>query len=132
MPTWYNLNMKGDYIMDLKQIVSGIAMTKACSIKADKDSNESKVINLKVKFENVSLQAVFDKAVSSAVISWQNGQGRKQFDTLKSNQTVEILFNAPASRSQVDPETAMIAKLQAMSPDEQITYLKELSAKAAK
>jgi hypothetical protein len=85
-----------------------------------------------IKFDGATLASVFDKAVSGTVIAWQNGVGRKAFDTFKNGQTVEIQFIAPASRAAIDPETAMVAKLQTMTPAEQIAYLKELTAKAAK
>ncbi len=124
--------MKGDITMNMNEVIAGVTITKVCSIKADKESTESKNINLSVKFDGAVLKSVFDKAVSGAVIAWQNGVGRKGFDTFKNGQVVEIQFNAPASRTAVDPETAMVAKLQAMTPTEQAMYLKELTAKAAK
>lgn len=118
--------------MNLNEVIANVTLTKVCSIKPDKDSDESKNITLRIKFDGSTLQSVFDKAVSGAVIQWQNGVGRKNFDTFKPNQIVDIQFNAPASRTAIDPETAMIAKLKSMTPDEQIKYLKELSTKAAK
>lgn len=118
--------------MNMNETIVNVKMSKVCSIKADKDSTESKNINLVVKFDGATLSSVFDKAVSGAVIAWQNGVGRKNFDTFKNNQTVEIQFIAPASKAQIDPEQAMIAKLMAMTPAEQAQYLKELTAKATK
>ena len=94
--------------MDMNEMITNITLTKTCSVKADKDSTESKVINLRVKFDGATVGDVFAKAVSSAVISWQNGQGRKTFDTLKNNQTVDIQFAAPAARPQMDPMDAII------------------------
>ena len=35
-------------------------------------------------------------------------------------------------RQVIDPETAMIAKLKSMTPNEQVAYLKELAMKAEK
>jgi hypothetical protein len=125
--------MKGDYTMiNMNEIIANVTLTKVCSIKPDGDSDEKKNITLRIKFDGSPLQSVFDKAVSGAVIQWQNGVGRKNFDTFKSGQTVDIQFNAPASRTAIDPETAMIAKLQSMTPEEQAKYLKELTAKAVK
>jgi hypothetical protein len=95
--------------MNMHEIISNVTLSKACSIKADKDSIGSKVINLKVKFDGATLQSVFDKAIAGTVITWQNGVGRKGFDTFKNNQTVEISFVAPASKAQVDPLTALLA-----------------------
>jgi hypothetical protein len=116
----------------MNEVIANVTLTKVCSIKPDKESDESKQINLKVKFDGAVLSSVFDKAVSGAVIQWQNGVGRKNFDTYKNGQVIEIQFIAPASRTAVDPETAMIAKLQSMTPEEQVKYLKELTAKAVK
>lgn len=124
--------MKGGLTMiNMSEIISGVTLTKACSIKADKDSDSSKVINLKVKFDGATLQGVFDKALAGAVIQWQNGVGRKQFDTLKDKQTVEITFTSPA-KTTVDPETAMVNKLANMTPEEQQAYIAELMLKAKK
>ena len=116
--------------MDLSEIVTNITMTKACSIKADKDAKVSKIINLKVNFNGVSLASVFDKAVAGAVIQWQNGVGRKNFDNYRPNQVVEVQFSAPASRPAIDPEIAMVAKLRSMSSAEQKEYINLLTAKA--
>ena len=128
-----NSNMKGDHIMiNMTEVIANVTLTKVCSIKPDKDSDEQKQITLKVKFDGAVLSSVFDKAVSGAVIQWQNGVGRKHFDEYKNGQVIEIQFNAPASRTAIDPETAMIAKLQSMTPEEQVKYLKELAAKAVK
>ena len=118
--------------MNMNELITNVKLTKVCSIKADKDSTDSKQINLVVKFDGAPLSSVFDKAVAGAVIAWQNGVGRKNFDTFKNGQTIEIQFTAPASRAAVDPETAMVAKLAAMTQAEQVAYLKELAAKAAK
>lgn len=113
---------------NLKDKVAGVTLTKACSIKADGDSTESKTINLEVKFDGVLLEDVFAKALSSTVITWQNGVGRKNFDTYKSNQVVKVDFKAPASKPQVDPVTAMIqmAAAAGMSVED---YLKAELAK---
>jgi len=128
-----NSNMKGDHTMiNMNEVIANVTLTKVCSIKPDKDSDEQKQITLKVKFDGAVLSSVFDKAVSGAVIQWQNGVGRKHFDEYKNGQVIEIQFNAPASRTAIDPETAMIAKLQSMTPEEQVKYLKELAAKAVK
>ena len=117
--------------IDLTQVVEGITLSKVCSIKPDKESTEHKSINLNIKFDGVTLNDVFAKAVSSAVIQWQNGQGRNKYDRWIDGQTVNIEFKAPA-RTTIDPEQAMIAKLQSMTPEEQSRYLAELAKKATK
>ena len=116
--------------INMMEVIANVTLTKVCSIKADKDSTEAKQINLKVKFDGATIQSVFDKAVAGAVIQWQNGVGRKQFDTFKNNQTVEIQFSAPASRTAIDPEQAMIAKLQSMTAEERVTYIQSMMEKA--
>lgn len=117
--------------MNMNETITDVTLTKTCNIKADKDSAESKQVTLKVKFDGTTLQSVFDKALAGAVIQWQNGPGRKNFDKWADGQVIEIQFSAPG-RTQVDPETAMVAKLQTMTPEEQVQYLKELAARASK
>ena len=118
--------------MDMNTIIKNVTLTKACSISPALGSSEHKKISLRIRFDGAQLRDVFAKAVSSTVISWQNGAGRKAFDTLKDNATVDVQFSAPASRPQIDPKAAMVLKLQAMTTAEQTAYLKELTAKASK
>ena len=107
---WHNL-MKGK-AMNLNEIVRNVSLTKTCSIKPDKDSAESKAINVKVVFDGVPLKAVFDKAVSQAIIQWQNGPGRAKFDLWNNHQVVEIQFKAPAANVKTREE--QIAETKAM------------------
>ncbi len=118
--------------MDMNTIIKNVTLMKVCSISPSQGSDEHKKINIRIKFDGAQLGDVFAKAVSSTVISWQNGAGRKAFDTLKDNATVDVQFSAPASRPQIDPESAMVLKLQAMTTAERTAYLKELVAKASK
>ena len=118
-------------MLNMNEVIANVTLAKVCSIKADKDSIDSKTITLRVKFDGATIKSVFDKAVSGAVIAWQNGIGRKGYDGFKNNQVVDIQFNAPASRTAVDPETAMIALLQSMTPEQQAAKFKEMIAKAS-
>ena len=118
--------------MNMNEIISNVKLGKACSIRADEDSTEKKTINLMVKFDGVTLASVFDKAISGTVIAWANGVGRPKFDTFRHGQTVEIQFSAPAAKAQIDPEVAMVLKLQTMTLDEQKVYIAEMIKKAAK
>ena len=111
--------------MDLKQVVNGVTLTKVCSIKPYKGSDESKNITLEISFDDVLLEDVFHKAVGGAVISWQNGPGRKQFNQWENGQLVKVNFKAPG-KTQVDPETAMKSKLQSMSVEEREEYLRRM------
>jgi len=116
--------------MELNQVVKNVVLTKVCSIKPDKDSTESKSISLKIKFDGCTLSDVFTKAVSQSVIQWQNGQGRKNFDSFANHQVVEIDFKSPAKAPTIDPETAMVNKLKGMTPEEQSAYIEEMIKKA--
>ena len=118
--------MKGRYQMDMNQIVNGVVLNKACSIKAFKDSDTSKQINLRVKFDDIALSAVFAKAVSSAVIQWQNGPGRSKYDQWGDKQTVDISFKAPGAMPTVDPEIAIMNKAKAMSPEDKLAYIAKI------
>ena len=102
--------------MDLNTIVKNVVLTKVCSISPDKDSDDSKNITLKVKFDGVPLQGVFDKAISQTVIQWQNGPGRKKFDIWSNNQVVEVNFKSPA-RTTIDPMTQILAEATAAGID---------------
>lgn len=122
-------------MINMNEVISGVTLSKVCSVSPDLESKKEgihKNVTVRVKFDGATIKALFDKALSSTVISWQNGVGRKGYDALKENQTVDIQFTAPASRTAIDPETAMVAKLQTMTAEEQLAYLKELAAKASK
>lgn len=121
--------------MDLKQVVSGVTLTKAISISPDGDSKKegvAKQVILKVKYDGLTMQDVFMKALDKDVVSWQNGSGgRKNYDNLIDKGVVEVDAKAPGKAPQVDPETAMVAKLATMNPEEQAAYFADLMAKAA-
>lgn len=119
--------------MELNQIVSGIVLTKDCSIKPDSESKDSKTIHLKVRFNGVTLGDVFQKAMSNTVVQWQNGVGRPKFDMFKDGQTVEVDFKAPAKAPQEPPEVQMARKLAACTTDaEREALIAEVIARAAK
>lgn len=121
--------MKGEKTMNMNEIITGVTLTKACSVSPDGESKKegvTKRINVKVKFDGATLQGVFDKALASTVISWQNGVGRKAFDTLSNNQTVEITFTAPASKPTEAPEDAFSREAKAAGVD--LTDEKALAA----
>ena len=116
--------------INLSQIVSDVMLEKSCSIRPDKDTEESKTIKLRVKFDGVTLKDVFEKALSQTVISWQNTQGRKKFDLWNNNQVVEVSFKAPGAGTKTKEE--LIAETKAMFmkaglPEEQAL---ELATKA--
>ena len=101
-------------MINMNEVVNGIVLSKSCSIKPDKDSTSSKTVNLRVKFDGTTIGAVFQKALSQAVIQWQNGQGRKNFDTYSNNQTVNIEFKSPSVAPQQDPMEVLIGEAKAL------------------
>lgn len=103
-------------MINMNEIINGVILSKVCSVSPDNDAKKAgthKNINVKVKFDGATVKSVFDKALSATVISWQNGVGRKAFDTLENNQTVEVQFIAPASRPTEAPEDAFMREAKA-------------------
>ena len=117
--------------MNMNESITGITLTKVCNIKPFKGATDSKQVTLAVKYDGLTLGDILTKALRSDVISWQNGPGRKGYDNLIDKSTVNVSAKAPGAVT-VDPETAMVALLMTKTPEEQITYLKELAAKASK
>ena len=115
--------------MNMNESITGITLTKVCNIKPFKGATDTKQVTLAVKYDGLTLSDIFTKALRSDVISWQNGPGRKGYDNLIDKSTVNVSAKAPGAVT-VDPETAMVAKLIAMTPEEQTNYLRQLAAKA--
>lgn len=109
--------------MDINERIEKFALTKRCTVSPDGDSNESKTVDLIVRFDGVLLRDVFAKAMSSTVISWQT-KGRKHYTSLVDGGRIEINFGSPA-RIQVDPETATISFLQSMNPEDREKWIAE-------
>ena len=120
--------------MDLRQIVEGVTLTKNITISPDDESKKqgiSKTIALKVRYDGLTLEDVFLKALDKDVVSWQNGSGgRKNYDNLTDKGIVNVDAKAPGKAPQVDPEVAVATKLAGMTPEEQQEYFKGLLAKA--
>ena len=120
---------------DLTQKIDGVVLSEQRSISPDEDAKKDgikKTITLKISYDGLTLGDVLAKAFKSDVVAWQNGSGgRKNFDNIVDGSTIEVSAKAPGSLKE-DPETAMIRKLQAMTPEEQVAYLKEIAAKASK
>ena len=73
----------------------------AGSMRADGESTESKKFTLKVRFNNVPVADIVNKALEPTKIQWVNGVGRKHFDTYTSGQTIEIDFKSPGRAPQL-------------------------------
>ena len=122
--------------MNMEEVVVGVTLTKTLSVSPDSEAKKDgvkKTFIVRMKYDGLTLKDIFAKALRNDIISMQNGNGpggRKNYDKLVDRQVIEVSAKAPGAGSQIDPETAMIAKLQAMKPEEQVAYLKELAAKA--
>ena len=114
--------------IDLNQIVNGISIKRAASIKPDQDSDESKTIFINMKFDDVTLESVFIKAAEGAKVTAVNGKYRKQYDKLVPNKTYDVQFKAPAS-TQVDSEAVVASKLASMNESEREDYIKNVLLK---
>ena len=134
-----NSNMKGDITMiNMNEVVVGVTLTKILSVSPDNEAKKEgikKTFTVKMKYDGLTLKDIFAKALKDDIISMQNGNGpgsRKNFDKIVDRQTIEVSAKSPGAEAHIDPETAMIMKLQAMKPEEQVAYLKELASKVAK
>ena len=117
--------------MNMNEVITNVTLTKVCSVKPFKGATESKQVTLVVKYDGLTISAVFAKALGADVISWANGSGgRSNYKDLVDKSIINISAKSPGAMV-VDPETAMVAKLITMTPDEQKVYLQELAAKAA-
>jgi hypothetical protein len=115
--------------MNMNEIITSTTLTKVCNIRPFKGAIDSKQITLTVKYDGLTINDIFAKALRQDVISWQNGPGRKGYDDLIDKSTVNVSAKAPGAVT-IDPETAMVAKLASMSPEEQKGFLRLLVAKA--
>ena len=73
----------------------------AGSMKPDGESKDLKKFTLKVRFNNVPIADIINKALEPTKIQWVNGVGRKHFDTYTNNQTIEIDFKSPGRAPQL-------------------------------
>ena len=102
---------------NLKDVVVDVTLTKTIQVSPDEDSKKAgvhKTVILKVRYDGLTLQDVFMKALDKDVVSWQNGSGgRKNYANLVDKGTVEIDAKSPGKAPEVDPVTAIIAAANA-------------------
>jgi len=110
----------------MNESITSVTLTKVCNIKPFKGATDSKQVTLAVKYDGLTIGDVFAKALRSDVISWQNGPGRKGYDTLIDKSTITVSAKAPGAIT-IDPETAMVAKLRNMTVDERTKELERLA-----
>jgi hypothetical protein len=109
--------------------IEEFVLYKQTSFKATGDSNESKTVNLEIRFKGATVNTLAQSCLSQGVVvKWQNGRARKDYDKIVDRSTVKIDWSSPATAPQVDPVTAMIqmAAAAGMSVEE---YLKAELAK---
>jgi len=97
------------------------------SMKHDKDSVESKSFTLDVRFDNVPIIDVINKALDPTKIQWVNGPGRVGFAKLADKSVVKIDFKSPG-RTVVDPIEEIKARAAGMDKAARIEYLKGILA----
>jgi len=102
--------------------VNGIWNIKG-SMKMEKGSSESKNFTLKVRFSDVPMVDIINKALDPTKIQWVNGPGRTHFDKWASGQLVEVDFKAPGRAPVVDPEVAILERAKAMNKAERQAYV---------
>lgn len=100
--------------IDMSTVIEGVTLTKVCSVKPDGDSDDSKQVTVNMKYDGLTLQDVFTKALKSDVISWQQG-ARKRFDTLE--KVANVSASKPGGQPQVDPKQALINEATAAGVD---------------
>ena len=101
----------------MNDVIEGISFTELRSVSPDNDSKKAgdhKEVNLRIKYDGLTLKDIFVKAFSSDVVTWANGgSGRKNYDKLVNRQTIDIDARSPGKSPQLDPIDAMIAGAKA-------------------
>lgn len=100
------------------------------SVKQDKDSDETKSGTLRFKMDKVPLSDIVASSLKDKRINAQVGLRGDKFATLKNGQIVVLDYKG--GRVAVDPEVAMLARLQAMTADERAKWFAEKQAELAK
>lgn len=108
----------------------GVTIDTVRSIKADSESTESKQVTLRFHLEGVSLRDVLTNAISTAVVKWQNGPGRKQFDQWTQHQVIDVDFKSPGKKIET-PEEIMAKAMtlaKGMNQDALKAYIESLES----
>lgn len=107
--------------IDMSMVIDGVTLTKVCSVKPDGDSDESKQVTVNMKYDGLTLQDVFTKALASDIIKFQ-ASARKRFDTL--GKTENVAAKSPGAQPQVDPKTVLVneAKLAGVDTSDKVAF----------
>lgn len=99
-------------------VIDTFTLDKVCSFKADKDSDESKTVTLRVKYQGATIRTLAQSTLGQGVVvKYQNGRARKDYTKIADRSVVEINWAAPATAPQVDPKTAMLMEAKAAGVD---------------
>lgn len=102
-------------MINMKQMIEDVTLSKVCSFKPDIESDDSKQVTVNVKYDGLSLADVFAKALQSDIIRVQASL-RKRFDQIRNGETINVNAKSPGA-SQVDPKQALIAQAKAEGVD---------------
>ena len=111
--------------INMNETITGVTLTKVCSVKPDADSDESKTVTVNVKYDGLTLHDVFEKALAGDIIKFQ-ASARKHFTTLKDVENIDA--KSPGRAPQVQPEVAIKAKMASMNKTEKQAYINSLLA----
>lgn len=101
-----------------------------CSFKADKDSIEQKQVTLRFRLVNVPLLDIITPALSTKRINFQNGPGRKKFDSWKNRSVIELDFTSPGKMAKTREEVIAETKIMFMKAGIDEETATELAIKA--
>ena len=92
------------------------------SIKAFKDSDDSKQLTLRVHMAQIPLRDIITKSLRSVVIAWQNSPGRSKFNHWTNHSTINIDFGSPAK--QVKTREENIEDLKVIKKEQALKHVK--------
>ena len=106
---------------NLKDKVQGVTLSKTIQVSPDEDSKKAgihKTIILKVKYDELTLEDVFLKALDKDVVSWQNGSGgRKNYVNLVDKSTIVVNAKSPGKAPEIDPMDKFLMEARAAGVD---------------
>jgi len=114
---------------NLMDRVDGVTLTKVMSVSPNDDAKkagESKKITIKVNFDGVTLEDVFQGAMSSEIIKAQNPL-RKSYMSLEDGQVVERKYGERTPRQPMTKESAKM-HIKTWTDEEKAALIAELEA----
>ena len=117
--------------MNMNETINGLVLTKTCTVSADSDSKKAgifKTVHVRVTYDNVKLQDVFEKQLATTVIQCQT-KWRETYESIVDGSTITVAFAAP-TRVTVDPKASVKSWFATASQEEKDAYIAELQGKA--